>query len=430
METATKSKIVYANRLLIDAAKCKEVPRLPVWMMRQAGRYLPEYREIRKNYTFLELCKDVKAAAAVSLQPLERLGVDAVIMFSDILVIPEAMGAAITFELPDEPGADKTTKKKSGGPKFLDPIRTPEQVDKLIVPDIEKSCDYVYSILRQLKSELSREVKVEDLQKLLSSLSSGELTEEQVTLAKNLGVKNIECFLQNIALQKDRIKTDIESLKSEDKVSLQEVPLIGFAGAPWTLASYMIEGGGSKDFSKIKSFMYQQRESMHNLLKKLSETVSKYLVLKIENGADMVQLFDTWASQMSRDDYEEFAKPYQEKIIANIKAAYPNTPVALYVNGVSTVIDYMKISGADVLGVDWRIDLSELRSSQSGFAIQGNFDPCYLLGTKEEVIERAKAMLQKAGTKPGYIANLGHGILPSVPVENAQAFIETVKKYS
>lgn len=350
------SEVKLKNDLLIRALRCEATPRPPVWMMRQAGRYLPEYMAIRSQMSFLDLCKNPAKAAEVSIQPFEILGVDAIIMFSDILIPLEPMGADLDFD--------------TGKPRFNAPLRTAEQVTKLKAlsqAELSGSCSFVYQTIEEIKSRVNN-----------------------------------------------------------------EVPVLGFAGAPWTLASYMIEGGGSKDFSEIKKFMYREPQAMHDLLNKLAVTVSEYLILKLKTGVNAVQLFDTWASVLSQVDYKEFALPYQQQIIAAIRAKYPDASITLYVNGVANVFDYMIDSGANCLSVDWRANLKDLREYVSGrkISLQGNFDPCYLLGTKESVREKTLAMLEQAGTEPGYIANLGHGILPNVPVENARTFIETVKNYS
>lgn len=339
------------NDLILRSARLENTERVPVWMMRQAGRYLPEYMKVRSQMSFLELCKNPKKAAEVSIQPYEILGVDAIIMFSDILVPLEAMGAPLSFD--------------SGKPEFTQPLRSPEQVERLIIPDLKCSCSFVYETILEIKSKINN-----------------------------------------------------------------EVPVLGFAGAPWTLASYMIEGGGSKNFEHIKYFMYKYPDAMHKLLQKLSDVISEYLILKLDTGADMLQLFDTWASVLSISDYKEFALPYQQKIISNIKMSHPQALITLYVNGVASILDFMMQSGADVLSVDWRVSLKDIRSYLGPkFGVQGNFDPVYLLGPKDGVISKTKRMLEEAGPAAGYIANLGHGIIPSVPVENAKAFIETVQAY-
>ncbi len=348
-------KTAIKNDLLLKALRCEPTDRVPVWMMRQAGRYLPEYMKIRSQMSFLDLCKNPKKAAEVSIQPYEILGVDAIIMFSDILVPLEPMGSAVSFD--------------SGKPEFKAPVRSFADVialRSLTADELEEKCSFVYETIHEIKSRINN-----------------------------------------------------------------EVPVLGFAGAPWTLASYMIEGGGSKEFAEIKKFMYLETKAMHSLLEKLSETISEYLILKLKHGADAVQLFDTWASILSQEDYKEFALPYQQKIIANIRSKYPDASITLYVNGVANVLDYMIESGANCLSIDWRANLSDVREYTAGrkLAIQGNFDPCKLLGSKQQVIDATKRMLESAGLEPGYIANLGHGILPMVPVENARAFIETVKNY-
>lgn len=405
---AATRKTFIQNDLIIKALNHIELERPPVWMMRQAGRYLPEYRAVRKEYSFLDLCKNPEKAAEVSIQPLRLVGVDAIIMFSDILIPLEPMGAPVSFD--------------TGSPKFGDPIRSKEQVEKLIVPDLEKTCDFVFATIDEIKKQITSEITLSD--------ADVQKFTEQAKLVPEL---------------------DATELKTGDKLSVQEVPVFGFAGAPWTLASYLIEGGGSQHYAQIKEFMYQETEAMHQLLDKLAETVAQHLILKLDHGVDMVQLFDTWASQLSQEDYKIFALPYQQKVISRIREKHPQAKIALYINGVANIIDYMIQSGADVLSIDWRVDLGEIRSYLSGvnstfafdlsdehtkteatkeqkkLVVQGNFDPASLLGTKEAVLEKTKAMLAKAGREPGYIANLGHGILPSVPVENAKAFISTVK---
>jgi uroporphyrinogen decarboxylase len=354
------TKIILENDLILKAAKSEKTARPPVWMMRQAGRYLPQYQAIRSKMSFLELCKNPDKAAEVSIQPFEILGVDAIIMFSDILIPLEPMGADLSFD--------------TGKPEFRTPIRTAAQIEKLLVPnDIESSCGFVYETLRTIKERIG-----------------------------------------------------------------SAVPVLGFAGAPWTLASYLIEGGGSKNFDNIKALMYREPEAMHQLLEKLSETIIEYLCVKLKHGADMLQLFDTWASVLSGDDYRQFALPYQQKIISGIKARYPEALITLYVNGVSSVIDYMVESGADVLSIDWRSNLREIReylssyknsSTSRSIAVQGNFDPCYLFGDKNFIERRTLQMLGEAGTQGGYIANLGHGILPNIDPEHAKVFINTVKNF-
>jgi uroporphyrinogen decarboxylase len=316
-------------------------------MMRQAGRYLPEYRAVRKDIDFLRLCKTVDLAVEVSLQPYRLLGVDAVIMFSDILIPVEAMGQEV-----------RLTEQK--GPELPSPIRTREHVDRLIVPDPIEKTGFVMEIIRTLRRELDG-----------------------------------------------------------------AVPLIGFAGAPWTLAAYMIEGGGSKNYAQVKRMMFAEPETFHALLDKIADTVILYLNAQIEAGAEVVQLFDSWAGELSRRDYEEFALPYERKIFDSINRS--SAPAILFINGCGNFLEEMKTSGADVLSIDWRVDLAEARKRVGDdVTLQGNLDPCVLLTTPEIVAEAARELI-RAGGGHRHILNLGHGILPPTPVENARAFIEAAK---
>lgn len=335
------------NDRLLRACRREPTDRTPVWMMRQAGRYLKEYREIRANVGFLDLCKNTDLAAEVSLQPYRILGVDAVIFFSDILIPVEAMGIGVSL-------TDK-------GPEIEHPVRSRRDVDALRIPDPAAEVPFVGSIIKRLRSEL-----------------------------------------QNA------------------------VPLIGFAGAPWTLASYMIEGGGSKSFAEIKSLAYREPMVLHSLLDKLASTVGSYLKYQIESGAQVIQLFDTWAGELNRSDYEEFALPYTKKIFDLVGNRVPRI---LYLNGTSAILESMATSGADVISVDWRISIAEARRRVgNNIALQGNLDPCVLLGPKERIVARTKEILEQAGPS-GHILNLGHGILPPTPVENARAFIEFGQSY-
>lgn len=336
------------NDLLIRAARGEAVERTPVWMMRQAGRYLPEYRAVRANTDFLTLCKTPELAVEVSLQPYSILDVDAVIMFSDILIPVEAMGQEV-----------RLTEQK--GPELPSPIRARDQVDRLIIPDPVEKTSFVMEIIRTLRRELEG-----------------------------------------------------------------KVPLIGFAGAPWTLAAYMVEGGGSKNYAHIKRMMFAEPATLHALLEKITDTIILYLNAQIEAGAEVVQLFDSWAGELSTDDYEQFALPYQRRIFESLDRK--SAPAILYINGCGLFLEQMATSGADVLSIDWRIDLKQARSRIGDrLSIQGNLDPCVLLATPEVVREKAREVL-KAGGGHKHILNLGHGILPMTPVENARAFIEAAKK--
>lgn len=335
------------NDLLIRAARGEQVERTPVWIMRQAGRYLPEYRAVRGQTDFLTLCKTPELAVEVSLQPFHIIGVDAVIMFSDILIPVEAMGQEV-----------RLTEKK--GPELPDPIRTREQVDRLIVPDPIEKTAFVMEIIRTLRRELD-----------------------------------------------------------------ERVPVIGFAGAPWTLAAYMIEGGGSKNYAEIKRMMYKEPAALRALLDKIADTVSLYLNAQIEAGAQVVQLFDSWAGELSPDDYEAFALPYEQKVFESLNRK--SSPAILYINGSGTFLEQAAKSGADVLSIDWRIRLSEARRRLGEeITLQGNLDPCVLLSTPEIVTEKARELISEGGGRR-HILNLGHGILPMTPVENARAFVEAAK---
>lgn len=350
MNTAIISQPVQNDRL-IRAAFRQPVDRAPVWMMRQAGRYLPEYRAVRGQTDFLTLCKTPDLAAEVSMQPYDILGVDAVIMFSDILIPVEAMG--MDLELIE-----------SKGPVFHTPIRTAEQIEKLIIPDPTEKTPYALDTIRLLRKQLNN-----------------------------------------------------------------AVPLIGFAGAPFTLASYMVEGGTSKNFAELKRMMYGAPKLLHKLLDKLADTITIYLNAKIEAGAQVIQLFDTWAGELSPKAYAEFALPYEQKIFAGLKRE--GVPTIMYINGCGNILEQMATTGADVLSIDWRIDIADARRrlDVAGFdklALQGNLDPCILLGSKETITSSVTEILNKAGNI-GHIMNLGHGILPMVPVANAQLFIDTVK---
>ncbi len=316
-------------------------------MMRQAGRYLKEYRSIREKVSFLELCKDPDLAAEVSLQPYRILGVDAVIFFSDILIPVEAMGVGVAL-------TDK-------GPEIANPVRNQSGVDALHIPDPAAEVPFVGSVIKKLR----------------------------------------------LALR-------------------DAVPLIGFAGAPWTLASYMVEGGGSRSFAEIKTMAYREPRVLHALLDKLATTVSSYLLFQIEAGAQVIQLFDTWAGELSRLDYEEFALPYTQRIFDAVGSRVPRI---LYLNGCASILESMASSGADVISADWRISIGEARRRVGNrVALQGNLDPCLLLGSQERIESRTRAILEEAGPT-GHILNLGHGILPPTPVENARTFIETGKNY-
>ncbi|MCS7080679.1 MAG: uroporphyrinogen decarboxylase [Chloracidobacterium sp.] len=331
------------NDLLVRAARRQPVERTPVWMMRQAGRYLPEYRAVRKDLPFLTLCKTVDLAVEVSLQPLRLLGVDAVILFSDILIPVEAMGLEVRLT-------------EQVGPQIPNPVRTAADVAALRVPDPVETMPFVMDIIRTLKREIA-----------------------------------------------------------------DEVPLLGFAGAPWTLAAYMIEGGSSKNYHLIKTMMYREPALFHQLMEKLADTQALYLKAQIEAGVDAVQLFDSWAGELSAEDFAAFALPYLQRVFEQVGGAVPRI---LYVNGSAHLLEGMLASGAEVLSIDWRTDMAEaVRRVQGKAALQGNLDPCRLLGTREGIVRGVEEVLAKAKGAAGHILNLGHGVLPPTPVENARTFI-------
>jgi uroporphyrinogen decarboxylase len=335
------------NDLLIRAARGEAVERTPVWMMRQAGRYLPEYRAVRSDTDFLTLCKTPELAVEVSLQPYRILGVDAVIMFSDILIPVEAMGQEV-----------RLTEQK--GPELPDPIRSREQVERLIVPDPIEKTGFVMEIIRTLRRELD-----------------------------------------------------------------DAVPLIGFAGAPWTLAAYMIEGGGSRNYAHVKRMMYGDPALFHDLLDKIADSIIAYLNAQIEAGAQLIQLFDSWAGELSPEDYAQYALPYERKILSAIHA--DRVPTILFINGCGNFLEKMATSGADVLSVDWRVDLKEARARIGDrLTLQGNLDPCVLLSTPGIIAQKVRELI-KAGGGRRHILNLGHGILPMTPVENARTFVDAAK---
>ncbi|MDD5542937.1 MAG: uroporphyrinogen decarboxylase [Acidobacteriia bacterium] len=335
------------NDLFLRACRRSPVERVPVWLMRQAGRYMQAYRDVRRKVPFMDLVKNVELATEISLQPYRRFGMDAVILFSDILVPVEAMG--IDVSIPE------------GGPRIGNPVRTPEDVRALRVPDPASETRFVLDILERVR----------------------------------------------------RLVND-------------EVPVIGFAGAPYTLASYIVEGGSSRQYALIKSMLYGSPRVLHALLEKISDTIIRYLRAQVEAGAQALQLFDTWAGELSAAQYREFALPYVQRIFEETRKL--GVPRILFVNGCAALFDDMLESGAEVLSVDWRVDLAEMRvRAGSRVALQGNVDPCVLLSTVGAVEKEAAEAIAKGGGL-GHILNLGHGILPTTPEENVAAFVEAAKK--
>ncbi len=337
--------------IFIDACFKRQTPYTPVWMMRQAGRYLSEYMAVRKSAgDFLSLCKDYKKASEVSLQPVDILGVDAAIIFSDILVVPLEMGLELRFE-------------KGEGPVFSTPLQNKEDLDKLDDLSAVKKLHYVYDAL--------------------------SLTREK--------------------LPKDKA-------------------LIGFCGSAWTIATYMIEGRGSKNYAKCKKMLYQNPELLHQILRKLNEVLKLYLEEQIKAGANAVQIFDSWAGALEEGAFFEFSFSYMCELSAYLKRKYPHIPVIVFPKGVSGYLD--KIEGEfDVFGVDWSTPLDLARDKLSHkFTLQGNMEPCRLYD-KNAIKKGVEQILQIMQGK-AHIFNLGHGILPDIPVENAKYFIKLVQESS
>lgn len=337
------------NDTFLKACRGEPVDYTPVWIMRQAGRYLPEYQAVRAEVDFLTLCKTPELAAKVTIQPVERLGVDAAILFSDILIPVEAMGMHLEF-------SDKK------GPILREPIRTKSALERLIIPDTEDSMPFVIEAIRILRREL-------------------------------------------------------------------KVPLIGFSGAPFTLATYMIEGGSTKNFSNTKRMMFQNPNLFNALMEKLTLTVISYLTSQIRAGVQAVQIFDSWAGILSPDDYDEFVLPYIKKAISGLKGE--GVPVIYFANECAGLLNSIKKTGADVIGIDWRIDLKEaIKRLGKRYSVQGNLDPCALFLPKEKIEDKVKEIIWRGKYARGHIFNLGHGILPETPVENAVAMVEAVHKFS
>jgi len=339
------------NDLFLRACRREPVERTPIWIMRQAGRYLPEYRAVREKVDFLTLCKTPDLAAEVTIQPVDIIGVDAAIIFSDILVIPEAMGMKLEMH-------------EGKGPIFHNPIRTENDANALAEIDPFKDLSYVLDAVSLTKRELNG-----------------------------------------------------------------RVPLIGFSGSPWTLFTYMVEGRGSKNFSNVKKLIYNNPRLAHKVLGKLADAVSLYLSAKIEAGADAVQIFDTWGGVLSQNDFEEFSLKYVQMIISNIKRK--NEPVIFFPKGVHYKLKKLSKCGADVIGLDWTMDIGKVRKRIGDkIALQGNLDPAFLYANEEKIKEEAIRILDSFGEGSGHIFNLGHGILPDVEPEKAKYLVNTVKEES
>lgn len=332
------------------------VDRTPVWMMRQAGRYLPEYRAVRSQAgDFMSLCKNTELACEVTLQPLERYEMDAAILFSDILTIPDAMGLGLYFETGE-------------GPKFHKPVRTAADIENLQVINTAKDLPYVTDAVTMIRRELNG-----------------------------------------------------------------RVPLIGFSGSPWTLATYMIEGQSSRDFARAKTMLYTQSALMHQLLDKLALSVIDYLNAQIIAGAQVVQIFDTWGGALSHAAYQEFSLAYMQKIVAGLIRHHDgrDVPVILFTKGGGLWLEAMADTGCHCLGLDWTMDIARARERVGDkVALQGNMDPAVLRADPAVIEQEVAAILRGFGQGSGHIFNLGHGITPDIDPEHVKVFIDAVHKFS
>ena len=337
------------NDLLLRTLRGERTERTPVWMMRQAGRYLPDYMKLKEKYSFFERCQNPELAAEITIQPVEQVGVDAAILFSDILVVPQAMGMEVQMV-------------ENKGPWLPDPVRQASDLKKLMVPDVDNRLGYVLDALRLTK--------------------------------KILGGR---------------------------------VPLIGFAGAPWTLLCYMVQGRGTKTFDEAKAFCYTQPETAHRLLQMITDTTIAYLMGQAAAGADVVQIFDSWGGLLGPDDFEHLSLRYIRQIVYALK---DTVPVIIFAKGAWHSLESMAATGAQGLGIDWCIRPQLARKlAGPNVVLQGNFDPAKLMSPIPVIEREVREMLDAFGGDP-HIANLGHGILPDVPVDHARAFVATVKNYS
>ncbi len=336
--------------LILRAARREPTPVTPVWLMRQAGRYLPEYRALRERYGFLELCKTPAAAAEVTLQPVRRFAVDAAILFADILLILEPLDVGLEFA-------------RGEGPVIHRPVRSEADVARLKPIDVESAVGSVFETVRLVRRELE-----------------------------------------------------------------PSVALIGFAGAPFTVASYVVEGGASRDYLHTKRLMYEAPAAWHRLMEVLADATAVYLNGQIDSGAQAVQLFDSWVGALAPDDYREYVLPHTRSVIRALRSG---TPVIHFGTGTATLLPLMREAGGDVIGLDWRIDLDRGWAAVGhDVGVQGNLDPALLLAKPSVVRERVKAILARAGGRPGHIFNLGHGVHQSTPVDHVRALVEMVHELS
>jgi uroporphyrinogen decarboxylase len=344
-----------ANDRLLRALLRQPVDRTPIWIMRQAGRYLPEYRATRSRAgSFLDLCQNPELACEVTLQPLRRFPLDAAILFSDILTVPDAMGLGLYFEAGE-------------GPRFRDPVRTLADIERLPIPDPEQELRYVMDAVRLIRRELDG-----------------------------------------------------------------SVPLIGFSGSPWTLATYMVEGAGSRDFAETKRLLYGEPQAMHALLQKISAAVTAYLNAQIQAGAQAVMIFDTWGGSLTPRHYREFSLAYMQRIIASLLREQDGArvPVVLFTKGGGAWLEWQADAGADALGLDWTIDIADAASRVGDrVALQGNLDPAVLYAGDDVVRAEATRVLEGFRRPTGHVFNLGHGIHPGINPDRVATLVETVQRY-
>ena len=338
------------NHPFLAACRREAVPHTPVWLMRQAGRYMEEYRTLRAQYGFLELCKKPDLAAEITVTPVDRLKVDAAILFADILLILEPMGVGLEYS-------------KGDGPMIHRPVRSGKDVDGLNDFDPEKELSFVYEAVKKTCAALDG-----------------------------------------------------------------RVPLIGFAGAPFTLASYLIEGAGSRNYIHTKKLYFTAPEDWHRLMQRLCQLITKYLNCQIAAGAQAVQLFDSWAGCLTPGDYEKFVLPYTRSVIAGITKG---VPVINFSTGTAGLLKQIRAAGGDVIGLDWRINLDEGWATVGhDMAVQGNLDPVALFASPKEIRRRVADVLDRVSNRPGHIFNLGHGVLPETPVDHVIAMVEAVHELS
>ena len=342
------------NDRLLRALRRQPLDRTPLWIMRQAGRYLPEYRATRERAGgFIELMKSPEMACEVTLQPIDRFDLDAAILFSDILTVPDAMGLGLFFE-------------SGEGPRFAKPVRSAADIDALTVPDPGKDLGYVIDAVR--------------------------------TIVRELGGR---------------------------------VPLIGFSGSPWTLATYMVEGGSSREFARIKTMAFAEPQLMHRLLAVLAEAVTAYLAAQIRAGASAVQVFDTWGGSLGHAAYREFSLGYMARIVEGLRSQGLDAPVILFTKGGGQWIEAIADTGCDAVGLDWSTDLGHARRLTGGrVALQGNMDPAILRAPPARIREEVAAILASYGAGSGHVFNLGHGITPDIDPEHVRAMVDAVRELS